>query len=149
MEAFNNYPLGIRTRMYATGRFNRAYSLQGIESVGHISILDPLDISVRIEELKLLKQGWLDGKGLPPIHDGLDWFAQAFNRDFPLDLPLPYLYPTAEGGLRAEWSNKPHDISLEIDLEARVGSWPALKLDDVKDWEWFADEVRRFVGVNA
>jgi hypothetical protein len=161
MEAFNSYRPGIRIRMHVTGRFNRANRLQGIESVEHISILDPLDIGVRIEELKLLERGWLNGKGLPPPPAGLDWLAGVFDREFPADLPLPYLYPTAEGGVRAEWCNKPYELSLEIDLKAKVGTWHALnldddtenarplKLDDTTGWDWLAEEVRRLVGVNA
>ena len=51
--------------------------------------LDPLDVRVRIDELKLLRNGWLDGKGHALSHTGLDTLAAAFDRHFPVDLPLP------------------------------------------------------------
>ena len=123
LEAFNNYLHGMRTRMYATGLFNRSNRLEGIESVEHISVLDPLDVAARVEELGLLKDGWLDGKGLAPVSDGLNWLVGAFDRHYPDDLPLPYLYPTAAGGVRTEWPAKPHEVSLDIDLKTRAGEW--------------------------
>lgn len=126
-----------------------------------ISGLDPLDIGTRIEELKQLEHGWLDGMGLAPLHDGLDWLADSFERDFPADLPQPFLYPTPEGGVRAEWTRHPHESSLEIDLSARVGAWHCLNLetdadqsrslvlDDPKDWAWLLGELRRLEGTRA
>lgn len=122
---------------------------------------DPLDVRARIGELKLLKNGWLDGKGLAPPPDNLDWFARVFDRYFPEDLPLPYLYPTAEGGVRAEWSIRPHELSLNIDLTAQTGTWHSLNLSDDTDhsrelhlneagaWGWLVGEIRQRAGVSA
>jgi hypothetical protein len=129
--------------------------------VKHISILDPLNVAARIDELRLLKNGWLNGKGIAPAHDGLNWLVSAFDRHFPDDLPLPHLYPTAEGGVRAEWTAKPHELSLDVDLTARAGEWHLLNLDDdaeqarklnlddAKDWQWLIAAVREFVGANT
>lgn len=126
-----------------------------------MSILDPFHIRVRSDELKSLENGWLDGKGLAPSHQGLDWLAGEFDRLFPDDLPLPYLYPTPEGGVRAEWSIRHHELSLEINLSARVGAWHSLNVDDddeasreldLKDskaWEWFAKEIRLLLEANG
>jgi hypothetical protein len=122
--------------------------------VKHLSILDPLNVAARINELKLLKNGWLNGKGIAPTHNGLNWLVGALDYHFPDGLPLPHLYPTAEGGVRAEWSAKPHELSLSINLTARTGEWHTLNvdndaeqsrklyLDDAKDWEWLISEVR-------
>ena len=127
----------------------------------HISILDPLNVAVRIDELRLLKNGWLNGKGIAPAHDGLNWLVRAFDRHFSDDLPLPHLYPTAEGGVRAEWTARPHELSLDIDLTARTGGWHLLNLDDdaeqarklnlddAKDWQWLIAQVREFAGANT
>lgn len=119
-----------------------------------ISILDPLNVAVRIDELRLLKNGWLNGEGIAPTHDGLNWLVGAFDRHFPDELPLPHLYPTAEGGVRAEWTARSHELSLNIDLTARTGEWHLLNLDDdaeqarklnladAKDWQWLITEAR-------
>jgi hypothetical protein len=126
-----------------------------------ISILDPLNVAVRIDELRLLKNGWLNGEGIAPTHDGLNWLVGALDRHFPDELPLPHLYPTAEGGVRAEWTARPHELSLNIDLTARTGEWHLLNLEDdaeqtrklnladAKDWQWLIAEVREFAGTNT
>jgi hypothetical protein len=118
--------------------------------VNRVSVLDPLDIAGRVEELKRLRDGWLDGRGLAPSAAGLDWLAAALD-----DVPVPYLHPTAEWGVRAEWSVKPWELSLVIDLGAKAGRWHALNLDDDDErsevvdladpagWVWVAAEVRR------
>lgn len=108
----------------------------------------------RLEELRGLQDGWLDGKGTAPPDEGLDWLADAFGRHFPDDLPLPFLYPTAEGGIQAEWSPKPHEITIEIDLASHKGEWHGLNmdtdveesrdlnLDDPSDWAWIVAKVK-------
>lgn len=112
--------------------------LVAIESVEHISALDPLDVTLWLEELKELKDGWLDGKGLAPRSDALDMLAQHFDLSFDANLRLPYLYPTAEGGIQAEWS-LPNDweASLEIDLTTYQASFQALNVQthETKDGE--------------
>lgn len=118
--------------------------------------LDPLDIVARLAEFKRLKLGWLDGKGVPPSLDGLDWLADSFATSYPADAPLPYLFPTPEGRVLAEWSLPPWAPSIEIDPTEKWGEWHALNLDtDVEetrtldltnpnDWEWLAERVRSF-----
>ena len=98
---------------------------------------------------------WGNGYGKAPDHAGLDWLADAFNRHYPDDLPLPYLFPTPEGGVEAEWAIGPHRASLEIDLDTRQAEWHCLDLStDIsceqdlqlgtpQSWEWLASEVRR------
>src|SRR5438874_1287904 len=39
---------------------------------------DPRDVGKRIAELKQFRPGWLDGTGLVPPADALDWIAAAF-----------------------------------------------------------------------
>lgn len=113
-----------------------------------------LGIMARIEELKQLKAGWLDGEGLPPDHGGLEWLRGAFDAHFPDDLPNPYLFPTPEGHVIAEWPAKPWSPSLEIDLKAKTAEWHALNqgtdeektksldLANVENWNWLANEMR-------
>lgn len=121
------------------------------------TILDPLDIRTRIEELKALKPGWLDGKGLVPSGDGLDWLADSFEVLDSEELPRPYLFPTPEGSVLVEWQQKPWSLSLEVDLEARVGEWHALNLEtdfeesatldlrNIEGWSQFGTVCRWFM----
>jgi hypothetical protein len=95
-----------------------------------------LEIGPRLDELRALKDGWLDGlgKALPP--QGLDWLAGVLKRHYPGGLMPPHFYPTTEGGVQAEWTLRPWEILLEIDLATRVGQWHALNLQS-------GDEVSR------
>ena len=109
-----------------------------LESVEHITPLNPLDVTLRLKEISKLKDGWLDGKGIAPSPDKLHELATCFEAYFDAALKLPHLYPTAEGGIQAEWS-LPNDweITLEIDLNTKAASFQAvrLKTKDSQDHE--------------
>ena len=111
-------------------RKDRNNHLKSFESIEHVTPLDPLDISLRLEELAKLGDGWLDGKGHAATKDQLNWLAGAFQLNLDTELPLPYLYPTAEGGVQAEWSLGDWEVSLDIDLESRQAAYQALRLTD-------------------
>ena len=51
--------------------------------------LDPLDIGVQLDDLRLLKDGWLDSstKALSP--EGLDWLEEAFRLHYTGKAPPP------------------------------------------------------------
>jgi hypothetical protein len=163
LEAFNGYRKGVRVLLQGVGKFNRQEQerLQGFESIEHVSILDALDVPARLDELRSLDDGWLDGNGKAPSGKGLDWLAHTFEQFFPDDLQLPFVYPTAEGGVQAEWSLGSNEITLEIDLESHRGEWHdlnlktnvdssrSLNLDDAKDWEWMAGQVQQLPGGKA
>jgi hypothetical protein len=155
LEAFNGYRDNRKILVRGIGRFNRSEKLLGLNAVEHISILDDLDPGARLDELKVLKNGWLNGKGTAPAHKELDWLADAFQHNYPDELPLPYLYPTAEGGVQVEWSVDGWEITLEVDLTQRQGEWHALelsseaeethmlKLNEPNGWQWVANEITK------
>lgn len=158
LEAFNGFKDGVRVLLKGVGRFNRTDKLQAIDSVEHISILDPNDVPARLDELRELKDGWLDGKGLAPSSVGLDWFAKSFEGNYPEELSLPFVYPTAEGGVQAEWTLGEHDLSLEVNLTSHQGQWHSLNLktredsirelnlDDAEDWKWLEKQISQLAG---
>lgn len=80
----------------SAGRIGRPISLESVES---ITPLASLDVPTRLEEFRRLEDGWLEGYGLAPDNAGLDWLSNIFQRGYPVDLPLPYLYPTFTGGV--------------------------------------------------
>ena len=132
LDAFGNYNKGHDEYLLIQGvvRRDRNDHPLRFDSIEHVTPLDPLDIRLRLEELAGLKEGWLDGKGLVPAKDDLEWFTTSFETLFDSDLPLPYLYPTAEGGLQAEWSLNGWEVSLDIDLSKRQAEYQALNLND-------------------
>lgn len=153
LEAFNGYQNASRVLFQGVGRLNRSGQLVGFDSIEHLSPIDPLDIGGQLDELRLLKDGWLEGEGVPPAEAGLDWLQDAFDRHFPDEAPLPHLYPMETGGVQAEWSIGQKEITLELNLDTHSGEWHALdtetgkvgertlNCDDSDDWEWLVDQI--------
>lgn len=157
IDAFNGYRTGTRVVLQGVARYNRFNRLQSIESVEHVSLLDPNDVAARLDEFRGLGPGWLDGKGVPPSSEGLNWLSRSFEANYPDHLPLPYLYPTAEGGVRVEWPFRAYDISMDVSLDSRRAEWHSLELDTdleehkeleldrMEDWRWVAGRLQELV----
>jgi hypothetical protein len=128
LEAHKEFRNHHRVRVTGVGRFDVFDRLLEFESVEYVVPLDPLDVVIRIEELKLLKRGWLDGRGEALEPQKLDWVVEAFQSYYADDAKLPYLFPTPEGNLLAEWSLGDNSVSLEIDLDSRKADWHVLNL---------------------
>jgi hypothetical protein len=82
----------------------------------HLQLLDPNDVATRCEELSQLKDGWLDGEGKAPTKEGLKSFMAAWDGARTEAIPLPYIYPTPEGGIQMEWRQGRWELSAEVDL---------------------------------
>jgi len=153
MKAFNGYKEGMKVKIRGVGRYNRFGKLESMEYIEEITILEPNDIEARIQELKSLQDGWLDGKGKAPNKDELEWFCDVFENQYPEKLPLPFIYPTPEGGLQLEWTLQDKEISLEIDLYTHEAEWHLLDLSSGEDefqeldmnadksWEWLVHRL--------
>ncbi len=127
--------------------------------------VDALNIGRQLESLRDLQDGWAEGMQLASdwgeghgkalSSDGLDWLASQFSSRYAPDLPRPYLYPTPEGGIQAEWSLGPNEASLEIDLVTHAAEWHCLNLrtrrsterildlDNGDAWEWLNTELHQ------
>lgn len=84
------------------GRNNRLESVIEIEQVGLLESNDPL---VRLDELRVLKSGWLDGQGSVPSKSQFDYLEAFFDALSRRGVPNPYIYPTSDGGVQAEWGD--------------------------------------------
>lgn len=155
MDAFVGFKSGTRVQLQGIGRFDRKGRLRSLDSVAQITVLDPRDVPARLDEIRTLDDGWLDGSGIAPRSEWLDWLSDKFNQLFPDDLPLPLMFPTPIGGIQAEWDIGAWQISLEIDLGSRSAEWHALNieggeenpnqlnLDNIAHWKWIAEEISR------
>ncbi len=153
LEAFNGYQNGIRALFQGIGRFSRGDQFIGFDTIEHLSILDTLDVGAQLDDLRLLQNGWLEGEGVAPPGAGLDWLNDAFDRHFPDEVPLPHLYPTEAGGVQAEWSLGPNEVTFDVNLETRSGEWHALNVvsnvasertlncEAGDDWKWMVDQI--------
>ncbi len=144
------------------GKHTTQDSPLALESVERVTLLHPLDFHACLDELRNLRDGWLDGEdGKAPAHSGLDWLSEAFRRGYPDDIPLPYTVPSFEGGVHCEWAIGQFRFQIEIDLDSRKGDWlwydkktnifedyenKILNLDDPDGWAWMANRIRETLG---
>ena len=161
LEVFNGYESGGKVLIRGLGKYDRQERLVRLESIEEITALDPLDIPSRLDEFRALTDGWHEGEGRALSSEGLDWLATQFEQRYPADLPMPYLYPTPEGSVRAEWSEGANAVVLETDLDNHSASWlwfnrdsdadheRELNLDDTEDWNWWVNEVRNKLSPHA
>lgn len=128
LEAFNGWRQGQSVEIRGVGRFDRNNRLLSLDSVHDITLLDPLDVVARLDEIAALSDGWLDGEGMAPSRAGTEWLASWLSASEMAEFPMPRLYPTPEGGVQAEWTLGTVEISLEIDLVRRRGTLHRLDL---------------------
>ena len=130
LHAFARYNSGQDEYVLIQGvaKKDRGGAFKSFESIEHVTPLDPLDVSLRLEELAKLEDGWYDGKGLAPAKKPLVRLGQLFETSFDADLPLPFLYPTTEGGVQAEWTLAEWAVTLEVDLKTLQGEYQALNM---------------------
>ena len=157
-KTFNGYQDTARVLLQGIGIYDRKNIPAKLESVESITPLHPLDIPSQLDDFRHMQDGWLEGEGIAPSHDGLDWLTATFTQLYQTELPLPYIYPTPEGGVLAEWSLQSNDASLEIDLEHHTAEWHLLdmdtdqgemcdlNLDEDATWDWIADRLRKLSG---
>lgn len=135
IDAFYGYKDGALVSIKGIVKRDRAHRYKSFEEVEHITSLDPLDIESRLDDFKSLKHGWLEGKGVAPNHQVLEELAILFDTHYSLE-PYPYLYPTAEGGVQAEWTLGSWEVSLEINFPELTGHFQALNLENLNDIEF-------------
>lgn len=170
MKAFNEYATGQYVQIDGIGIFNKDKTLQKISLIDEIVLLDKLDITLRLNELRKLKDGWMNGVGYAFKKEDLDWLSSTFDINFPSDLIKPYIYPTIEGNIQFEWSINGFEISLLIDLNNHYAKWHSIKIDNIyedheeyedyedystdiyldsrKDWEYIVEKIKKMKGPN-
>lgn len=128
LEAAVGYRDGLTVAIKGVIQRDRADRPKCFELVEHVNPLDPLDIETRLEELAQLQDGWLDDKGRALDGVSLKRLIQAFDERFNPELPLPYLYPTPDGGVQAEWTLGNWEVSLEISLPSLAAEYQAVDI---------------------
>jgi hypothetical protein len=135
LNAFNGFHRNMRICLKGVALYNRNGKILNLESIDRIEFLEEFDIAARIEEILLLRDGWLDGYGTAYNPHLLSWLKQSFNEYFAVSLPLPALFPTPEGNIQAEWNINQWQISLDIDLEQKAGQLVAVNTISAEDKE--------------
>jgi hypothetical protein len=150
LDAMGQYEKNRIVAVKGIVRIDRNGHPKSVDSVEHMTILDPLDIETRLEELAALKDRWLNGKGVALDETGLKALSERFEENFSSDLPLPYLYPTPEGAILAEWTLEPWAVSLEITIPSQTAQYQALNLasDESTDLELDLSDVGGWTTLN-
>ena len=157
IETLRGYRQGLQSRFTGKGRVNhingRVLEISSIDS-----IINRSKISAQLDDMRTLKDGWLEGEGKAPPQAGIEWLDLKFETHFQMKTPLPYLYPTEAGGIQAEWSLGPYEISLDMHLDTHTGLWYQLNLDSDVDhevqlnldedfnWDWLTKKITELSG---
>ena len=153
IRAFNEYKDGGKVLIHGSGEHKLEQQIVTLDAIHSIAELNPLDVPFQLDNLRDMEDGWLDGDGLAPSKEGLNWLGDQFDANFPNNLLLPHVFPTLEGGVEMEWSHGRNAIFLEIDLVSHKGDWlwfdrdsdesheKELDLNDFDSWKWLVDEI--------
>jgi len=121
-----------RVRLVGTGRYDAEDQLERIEELADVSLVEEgqlaaEDLKARFDELGALGKGWVDGDGKALDRQGLakvkGVLLELHERE---DVPIPYVYPTPEGRLHAEWTVGLWELSASIDLAGGEAELDAL-----------------------
>lgn len=72
-------------------------------------------VAERLDQLRGLEKGWLDGQGEAIPEEGIDWLIETMSECYPSDLGKPLMTPTEEGGIRLEWDFDGPDAAEQDD----------------------------------
>ena len=162
IDGFNGY--NRRKRVLVEGKIDLNSKAKIIEwgSIDKISPSEPHDVPSSLYKLKKLEDGWLNGEGVAPDYEGLNWLENAFVKNYPDNLPLPFTYPTPDGSIQMEWIISRVEIELEINLENHRAEWfrfdmskkgdyysKKLELDQLSDWEWIINDIKSIIGAQT
>jgi hypothetical protein len=114
--AFAEFEKNTLVSLKATGVFNSQEKLIKVEKIESLDVLDPFDISVRLNQLSKLEDNWFEGHGKKLNNDALLKIGEGFKTSYNPKNPLPAIFPTPEGNLQLEWKKGNNEIALEIDL---------------------------------
>jgi hypothetical protein len=129
LAQFHDNPERAQARIVGTAACDNSDKLTDIVEVTQVQptggAVTP--VAVRIQQLRTIQAGWLDGAGEAPSAASLDWLEDLLGQ-LPSDgsVPRPYLYPTPQGSVQAEWDIGPWSVTAEVDAENRWLSVGAL-----------------------
>ncbi|HBE22618.1 MAG TPA: hypothetical protein DDW21_04070 [Verrucomicrobiales bacterium] len=113
-EALGNARLAVSLK--GIGVFDLNDRLTGIPEIAHLEVVANPEMVDRIATLYELKDGWLEGGGVAPVPENLDWLIGEIIREFPPDLEYPSVVPTEEGNIVFEWIRPHTRIELEVNF---------------------------------
>lgn len=93
-----------------------------LTSIVEIEQLDPMPhflLISSIEEFANLPAGWLEGVGVAPDAEAVNWLTNEIAKTFPEGLEYPAVAPTEDGNVILEWIRPDARIELEANFAER------------------------------
>lgn len=149
--AFNEYKSNTYILFRGTALFNLNDKIQKIIEVESIDVLDPLDVSLRINNLLKLEDNWYEGQGKALNKEGLIQFENLFNSFFDNKLPLPAIFPKIDGNIQLEWKKETKNIIVDINLtslSAEFFYYNDLDDEDEKEEQIFLNDKNGWDSLN-
>jgi len=113
-EALGNAVMHARVR--GIGIFDVSDHLNEIIEIEQLECLPHYKLVSAIDALSSLKPGWLEGHGIAPQIDNLNWLSNEVAKSFPESLEHPSVAPTEEGHVILEWIRPHSRIELEVNF---------------------------------
>jgi hypothetical protein len=136
---------GLTVRVKGRGAYDRTDRLIRFVDIEDVCYADDealrtaLDVHARLHALGDLPAGWLDGVGEALDAAGLVWLAEVLELAVSDAGPRPYLYPTPNGSVLAEWSFPDAEVAAEFDLVRRraevVGTYTQTQASGSREFE--------------
>lgn len=128
-----------------------------MHDITNLTPLPPRDIDRQIESLKNLPARRLEDGAKPIDPEGLEWLRQSLLTRIAFDdATMPYLYPTEDGNVQAEWTIGRFRADLEIRLDNHQALWGYSDLssdyDDEREldlnldseWQWISNTLQQW-----
>lgn len=114
--------LGIRAqyvRVLGVGVFDVNDRLGSITEIDQLERLPHYPLVSSIDKLSTLTDGWLDGVGVAPKGDDLNWLTNEVSKSFPESLEYPSVAPSDDGNVIFEWIRLHARTELEVNFAAK------------------------------
>lgn len=106
-------------RVLGVGEFDVNERLGSITKIDQLERLPHYPLTAGIEKLASLSDGWLEGVGVAPKPEDLNWLSNELAKVFPESLAYPSVAPTEEGNVILEWILPNARIELEVNFTDR------------------------------
>lgn len=106
----------IHARFSGIGIFDVNDRLSSVIEIDQLESLPHYALVSKIDALASLSDGWLEGNGIAPTSNNLNWLANEVAKFFPETLEYPSVAPTEDGHVIFEWIRPRIRIELEVNF---------------------------------
>ena len=141
-----------RQKVHITGigMFNREDELVRIISIEEPVYIDDeprAGIDAQLDRLASMEDGWHNGQGLAPSQVAIECAQRVLALiEAGSDAGVPFIYPTYEGGVTAEWTHHAWEISVSIPTSAHAIEFYMLNTETDQEFELISDHDTSVVG---